>query len=576
MNASATLTNETRVRKNLSQLGIILGPGESTSVSVNDALSFVNREGWRVHIPPEAGEFKNAGEMSLYFTAPISVTDGYGNHAEGILLGLDWAGVTLTARHLWQLNPAGLQKRTLQLLQSPIRTVNAVGLCMSTPGEFARLPTAFKVGLTQYESTDYRPVHPEWTQQINEIDLLLTFGGTEPEWNVGVFRRCGVRVPIRVIRGSGNWHYYRTENRWKARERDEFVVITWGMMHTRKSGLEMIDVFKKAFPCEKYPDCRFKVKTIGGVIGDLPAGSYRSDDERVEIISADWLPEQMVQFARCGDVMLYLSRGEGCGRPPREAMAMGLPLICADNTGMRPICDERYMSPVETKEWSPATIGGEWAEPDWDQAIEALRWHYENRDEARVKAERGAKWISRNHSPAVQANDIISALNQVDPGQAKSTQNRNWVVDYVPETDHSPAVEVVSNVCETGMRGGFSGPDDCLEALREAGFFLVSMSNVRGTIEDVIRSIGDGLSQTDYVVLCAPSKMYPVKVHADDVHLNFQEWERVLERARLNVVGRVAYGGDYGRDYSLFVISAQSRVRGVPVRRTMSSEWRRR
>ena len=203
MNENARLTNETTVRKNLSQLGIVLRPGESVDVAISDALPFVNRVGWRVHIPPEEAEFKHEGRISLYFTAPISITDGYGNHAEEILLGLDREGVNLTARHLWQLNPTGLQKRTLELLQTPIRNVNSVGLCMATPGEFGRLPTSFKVGLTMYESTDYRPVHPEWTQQINEIDLLLGAGADTGNTGIGQLALLPAGKSVAAARGAG-------------------------------------------------------------------------------------------------------------------------------------------------------------------------------------------------------------------------------------------------------------------------------------------------------------------------------------------------------------------------------------
>jgi glycosyltransferase involved in cell wall biosynthesis len=564
MNATAKLTNMTGVRKNLSQLGVAIEPGESAQIDVADAMRFVNRAGWIVHIPPEACEFRRAGQISLYFTAPISVTDGYGNHAEGILLGLDRAGIKVTARHLWQLNPTGLQKRTLDLLQQPIATMHAVGLCMATPGEFGRLPTPFKIGLTQYESSDYRPHHPEWTRQINEIDLLLTFGVGD-DWNVQMFRRCGVRIPISTVRGSGNWHFYRVENRWHPHDRDEFVVVTWGMMHKRKSALEMVDVFKRAFPRNRYPDCRFRIKTINGVIGDLPPGSYHPDDQRIEIISADWTPAQLIEFAKGGDVMLYLARGEGCGRPPREAMAMGLPLICANNTGMQPICDDRYMNPIETKRWAPSPIGGEWAEPNWDQAVEALRWHYEHREKACRKAANGAEWILRHHSPAIQAMDIMLAFDQIDPARAKSVRgNRDWVQAYLPEMNHTPAVKALRQVCEPPARIAAVGPQTLHVALERAGYETVGLDGLQGNLEATINRLRVALGESPIVVLGAPSHYYPVSI--GEFILGFHEWERLLEKENFNVVGRVAYGGDHQQDYSVFILSASPKVRGVLIR----------
>jgi hypothetical protein len=338
-------------------------------------------------------------------------------------------------------------------------------------------------------------------------------------------------------------------------------------MHKRKSALEMIDVFKRAFPRHKYPDCRFRIKTVNGVIGDRPPGSYHSDDRRIEVISAGWTPAQLIEFAKVGDVMLYLARGEGCGRPPREAMAMGLPLICANNTGMQPICDARYMTPIETKQWVPSPIGGEWAEPDWDQAVEALRWHYEHRQDARIKASSGTEWILRNHSPDTQTMDILLALEQIDPTQAKSIQaNRAWVQAYLPETDHLPAVEALRQVCEPPARVAVVGSLDLAEVLEHAGYETVNFGRLQGNSGAIINRLQAALREAPVAILGAPSHYYPVITYTDELTLGFHEWERLLEKEDFNVAGRVAYGGDHRQDYSVFVISSAPKVRGVLVR----------
>jgi glycosyltransferase involved in cell wall biosynthesis len=585
MNAMAKLKNLTSVRKNLSQISRIVMPGDTVDIPVEKAAPFVNREGWEVTFPPEPEERAEDSPLALYFLAPFGVADGYGNLAEGILLFLDRAGVRVTARHLWQLNPAGLQRRTLELLHAPLKMMT-VGLCMATAGEFSRLPTAFKVGITMYESTDYRPRHPQWTWQINEMDLLLTFGcafGGDDDWNAALLRRCGVRVPIGVVRGSGNWHFYQPEARWSPpREQgEEFVVVTWGAMSRRKAPLEMIDVFKRAFPRRKYPHCRFRIKTVAGILGDGQPGTYRPDDPRVEIISADWLPAQMVEFARGADVMLYLSHGEGIGRPPREAMAMGLPLICADNSGMRPICRPEFMTPIETRHMEPAPIGGEWAVADPDAAVEALRWHYKQREAAREKAEKGARWIARNHSPETQAQDIVRLLETADPAEAKSQQGRAWAADYAPKTDHTPAVEMLCRYVPPPARVLIFGPEAAILHLRQAGYDATRAHGVplEAPIGGKIRPgrIQDALGQAQAAVVVVPGAHYPIRERGDEWLAELHEWERLLEATPLeidtstgtagfNVAGRGTYGGDTGKDYNLFVVLPGPKVRGIAVR----------
>lgn len=571
--AKATIINQTGVRKTLTHLNLTLEPGQSGEISPSAALSFVKRQGWRVHFPPEA--CLSAG---IFFTAPFGVADGYGNLAEDILLALDQAITNVAAQHLFHLTPTGLHERTLELLQRPLSGVAPIGVCLATPGEFHKLSSPYRVGMTMYESTDYRTVHPEWTRQINEMDLMLTFG----DWNAEVFERCGVKTPIIPIRGAGNRHFYRPESRWDLLRHDhdeKFTVVTWGMMHKRKSALEMIDAFKRAFPGDKYPDCRFRIKTVAGAIGDLPRGSYRPDDPRIEVISADWLPEQMVAFGQLGDVMLYLSHGEGIGRPPREAMAMGLPLICADNSNMRPICDDRFMTPIETHHWEAAPIGGEWAVPDWDQAVEALRWHYENRREAQAKARAGLDWIRANHSPTAQAQDILAALKNVGPTLSKSVNSRHWARGYVPDTDHTVVVETLKKHVQPPGPVTVFGPSSLQGKLQEAGYRAGGGACIefqdKGHIS--LDLLYGALASMPMVVMVVPSDHYPVRLSTQQAFLNFHQWTRLLEGEQnvlgtstgttgFNVVSSGTYGGDLGKDFSFFIISAGPRVRGSLVR----------
>jgi len=394
---------------------IIMRPGVWTPVPPEVALRYMNRPKFKVCLEPGHFLWREKDGLHLGWQSPINFLDGYGSTAEDIIEALAAEGIRL---HIYPVygRPRSMNPTVRRVLaQTQESAPPAIGISYTTPGMFSRLPTPYKIGLTMYESTDPTAIHQfrSWPQQINQVDLLLTPG----DWLVEVWRNIGVRIPIRVVELPGGGHFYNAEP-W-AEPDGPFTVITWAVMRDRKSPVETAQVFTKAFPRERFPDYRMIIKTRDGWCGGPQGWKPRFDDDRITIIDADYTPEQMVELARQAHVCLYLSKGEGSGRTPREALGLGLPLICANNTSMAACCDERYMTPVPTKTWAPATIGGKWAIPDWDAAVEALRYVHDHYPRAVQKARAGREWAAKKFSPAVCAKELLEAIANVDPANAR-------------------------------------------------------------------------------------------------------------------------------------------------------------
>ena len=395
--------------------GHILPPGQWTPVEVAVGKYYMNRPGFKTRVRAAAFPWREKDGLHLGWQSPINYLDGYGSTAEDMIEGLLEQGVCL---HLYPVygppvtsNPA-VQKA---LARKDEGLPPAVGISYTTPGTFARLPTPYKIGLTMYESTRPTALHHQraWSQKINRVDLLLTPG----QWLVEVWRDLGVRIPIRVIELPGGGHFYKAPA-WE-RPEGHFTVITWAIMRDRKSPVETAQVFMRAFPRRKYPDHRLIIKTRDGFCGGRQGWKPEFNDARITIIDADYTPSEMVDLIRQAHVCLYLSRGEGSGRTPREALGLGLPLICADNTSMATACDSRFMYPIPTKSWERASIGGEWAVPDWDYAVHTLRHVYANYGEAMRKARRGREWAHEHFSPAACAKGLLQAIADVEPHTAR-------------------------------------------------------------------------------------------------------------------------------------------------------------
>jgi alpha-1,3-rhamnosyl/mannosyltransferase len=117
----------------------------------------------------------------------------------------------------------------------------------------------------------------------------------------------------------------------------------------------------------------------------------------VRIIAEDWPISKVARWLQSGDVLLYLSSGEGYGLMPLEAMATGLPVVCAANTGMLDYLDDEVAYPVSCR---PAIVetyeryfGYEaWGfEPIYEAAVAQLRAVYDDRERALAVGRRAAQ-----------------------------------------------------------------------------------------------------------------------------------------------------------------------------------------
>jgi hypothetical protein len=205
--------------------------------------------------------------------------------------------------------------------------------------------------------------------------------------------------------------------------KETFTFITYGTLSGRKAPLETIETFKKAFPIDRYPQVRMEFKTRLGVFGwgqnQLPG---RLDDPRIKIIDTatpgappDWLPQQVYEWLVGADAMLFLTKGEGFGMPPREAMATGLPTIFTDCTGMEDVANKRYNWPIPVGHEEPSPLGGNWRLYNEDATIETMRWMVEHREEAYAKGLKGAEWFLRTWGNEAAGAKLKAVIEGVTP-----------------------------------------------------------------------------------------------------------------------------------------------------------------
>jgi len=254
--------------------------------------------------------------------------------------------------------------------------------------------------LTMWE-TNWLP--PEFSDYLNNFETVTV--PSLHNWKIfSQFHNNVHVIPLGVDRTI--WHPQPHKPNKK------FKLLCGGSEWYRKGLDVVLEVFNKL----QLPDAELHIKIV-------PPHLFAPKDLEYPnvIVHREWMTvEEERNLVSSADAFISISRGEGFGLMPLQAISAGIPTILSDAHGHKEFSDLAThripTAPVPTAKGVWQNMG-DWDEPDPQATAEAIKDIYNNRDKYRKQAERTAPQTEAFNwdTSAKQLLEIVKPSNKTVP-----------------------------------------------------------------------------------------------------------------------------------------------------------------
>lgn len=204
-----------------------------------------------------------------------------------------------------------------------------------------------KLAYTMFEST---AIPLEWSDILNShFDAVVV-----PDlFLVDVYKNSGVTIPIFVV-PLGVYLDEMLKIPLKQKANYPFTFGFSGAFTDRKNHMAVLESFAAAFG--NSPDVRLRLHGRGGseLYEKITCRVRELGLTNVEVSLSSFTWQEYLAFMQSLDCYISLAKGEGFAIPPREAMAGGIPVIIADHTAHKTICESGFVVAIESVSEMPA------------------------------------------------------------------------------------------------------------------------------------------------------------------------------------------------------------------------------
>lgn len=388
----------------------------------------------------------NFSRPDLTIIGAVEMKDGLGRHSVECIEALYQEasiGFTPTAHPSFK----GVSKKVKKIIKNPYRPFGNVILffdCVWTPTQDNYKILKTKKSDDQirlaYSMVESSKVPPEWVDILNEyFDAVVV----PDDYYVKVYEQSGVNLPIFSLSLGINLQPFLSQE-LKSKAHHPFVFGNFGAGVSRKNQKLLVEAFHQAFGHN--PDvilkinCRYVHPAVEQEITDyLQQHAIRNVFFTKNALDQELYLEEFQSL----DCLVYLSKGEGFSIQPREAMALGIPVILSDNTAHKTICKSGLAKKIPSRIEEPAwnTWGTILKEPiqygyqyncKKEDVVEALIDMYTHYDLYLRQAPELKKWAQKYDFAALKSSYLslikpksvtLSTKNKITP-QGVSTNSR--------------------------------------------------------------------------------------------------------------------------------------------------------
>lgn len=368
----------------------------------------------------------------IKYIGPIFDCSGYAQACRGNILALHNLKIPITLSPITfeSAKPdLGEDGKILESLVSKEIDYNIV-IIHTTPEFWAKLREEDKtnVGYTIWETSK---IHPDWEDYINNNVEKILVGS---EWNIGVFRDSGVKVPIGVVSHGISVNEFEGIEPYNIAGigKEDYVFYSIFQWTERKHPIALIKAYWYAFQ-QPGDEVALVLKVYRGDHSEPEKNAIREIMHKLkQVTPMDYHPkvylmldmlshEEILGLHARGDCYASFDRGEGFGLSPFTAGACGNPIIVTNFGGATEYAKEHNsylidytLTPVHGMPWSPWYRGDQlWAEPDVLHGIKLMREVYEYKIDAKRKGKVLQKEIREKFSWEIIGKRIVEELEKI-------------------------------------------------------------------------------------------------------------------------------------------------------------------
>lgn len=356
----------------------------------------------------------------ITITGPIEMADGIGKQVVELaetFLDENFK-INILAHHV---NKVDVPSRILNLLRQKNKTLGKIVITEESLWDHGtelaprRLPTTTQPDQIRiaYSMLESSLIPPEWVMQLN---LYYDAVAVPDPFLIEAYIKSGVQIPVFEIPLGVDLQKFLNAP-IKTKRNPVMVFANFSSSLDRKNQLLLVQAFAKALG--NVEDAALQINSRGGdedIRDEIINEIIRSNCSNIRFTEFKLRKDAYVKLFQSVDCYVSLSKGEGFSIQPREAMALGIPVIATDNTGQTTICKSNLVKVVQSAILEPARYFGSPIPSGYrfnctlEEAAAAIKDVYDNYEKYLLNADKARSWAQSYDFSNANLRDLYKTL----------------------------------------------------------------------------------------------------------------------------------------------------------------------